>query len=207
MVCSWDSIRLPSCSRWLLGVLGSGSTRCRGGSACSICIRLLTIRKVRHHGTVDRVFTFGQFVESRKGASLLLPWCAGVWLAHLHQASLQSPLLLCQKMVRRGDVIVLVHLQTLDGIFSQESKALEVLNQVLLQFLASMAELGCHRRFWYLREPRVQSHLLRGYSLNWICGQQPLDEVTNRVADEVRGLVVTSKDLLVELGGVLVLKG
>mmetsp|Transcript_33711 Transcript_33711/g.76971 ORF Transcript_33711/g.76971 Transcript_33711/m.76971 type:complete len:246 (+) Transcript_33711:1114-1851(+) len=202
-----SSTGLSPCARRMLRILGSGSTKCRRGSTCSVSIRLFTICRIHHHGAVDGIFAFSQFVECGKGARLLLPWRAGIWLANFHQASLESPLLLRQQMVRGRYVIVFVHLQALDCILPQESKSLEVFNQVLLQLLAAMAELGCHRGFWDLCKPRVQSHLLCSYSVDWIRGQQPLDEVANCIADEVWGLVITSKDLLVKLRGILVLEG
>jgi hypothetical protein len=55
-------------------------------------------------------------------------WCHG---------DCHAVLFLGEKVIRGGDVIVLVHLQTLDGIVARKTEAIELLQYILLQLPVS----------------------------------------------------------------------
>lgn len=130
----------------------------------------------------------------------------GALVRLLAQSTSHAAFLLREKIIRRRDVVVLIHLQALDRVVSRETESVELVENVLFEHTLSTFAIPLHRRLWTLAVPNMTAKSLHRISLLWICGQQLGYQIPHTVGYEFRRLVISIQDLSVQRSGILILK-
>jgi len=118
-----------------------------------------------------------------------------------------APFLFHEQVIRSGDVIVLVQLQTSHRVFSREAECVQLTQDILFKIVLFFVQVSRRRRrLCYLSIPRMRTHYRNGESFVRLRGQQPRYQILHFLADELWRAVVRCHDFLVQSCRVLILE-